>query len=362
MPKKKTVAQKVSNKDRKYGHWVPETFVTPLPQEYPHWDYEKTKPLPYRAFKHRYNVTMGIRNMEWDNWIELDNEWELYHNEKLRRIQERGTELYETSNQATDAAYELLDEFKRFLPHRYPKLFKETAVGLDNLVTKESFDFTKGGKEDPILIAAKLVQDDLAIMMEDEEGNYLLQSGAIILAGFWRFRDKYKMSLNEIHTSGDVPQYNEKLKTGMTRFFTRLTSEKPVVRNNYFIQTDDNLGWSHSIGEEDSENVGWNTAVPASIIDQLYFRSERQSLRRLPKSGAVVFTIRTYFVPIVKLCKEPYIPRRLLNGISTWSGDVEEYKGYSKYADVLLPYLEKVALEQEKAGLIAEAGPDVYPF
>lgn len=106
----------------------------------------------------------------------------------------------------------------------------------------------------------------------------------------------------------------------------------------------------------------WNTAQEATNVDQLYFRSERQSLRRLPKYGAVVFTIRTYFVPMVKLCKEPYIPRRLLDGINSWTEDVEEYKGYAKYKDALLPYLEKRALEQEQGGLAPADEPNVYPF
>lgn len=353
----------LSNKNRKYGQWQPEDYKAPIPPAYPNWDFKLTKPKPYRAFKHTYHVTMGIRNMNWEEWIELDNEWEKFHSEKLKRIEERGTELYETSPKARGAAYELLDEFKRYLPNRYPTLFKATDIGLDNLQTGESFDFRPNpAGEDPILIAAKLTQDDLAIMMEDEDGDYVLESGAIILAGFWRFRDKYQMKLERIHTSGDVPQYETKLKSGMNKFFLRLACDKPVVRNNYFIQTDDNLGWSHSIGPESEKIVGWYTAKEVTDVDNLMFRSERQSLRRLPKSGAVVFTIRTYFLPIVELCQEPYIPRRLLNGIHSWSDDVEEYKGYSRYKDVLLPYLEKRALEQESGGLRLDEEPNVYPF
>lgn len=364
-PTKKKVQRKApNNKDREYGHWMADhTFTTPTPPPFKNWSHELTKPLPYRAFKHNYHVTMGIRNMDWASWFELDNEWMKYHEEKVRRIKTRGTELYETSPKATEAAWELLDEMTSYLPNRYPSMFKREGTTIENLVTKEIFELDRSkSTEDPILMCAKMVQDDLAIIIEHEDGNYSLESGAIILAGFWRFRDKFQMKLNEIHTSGDVPKFNEKLKPGMTRFFQRLTLDKPVVRNNYFIQTDDNLGWSSSIGDEDVKEVGWNTAQEATNVDQLYFRSERQSLRRLPKSGAVVFTIRTYFVPMVKLCKEPYIPRRLLDGINSWTEDVKEYKGYAKYKDALLPYLEKRALEQEQGGLAPADEPNVYPF
>ncbi|OBA21918.1 hypothetical protein METBIDRAFT_77460 [Metschnikowia bicuspidata var. bicuspidata NRRL YB-4993] len=353
-----------ANKDRKFGTWVPDDFVTPVPLPFKNWDVNKTQPLPYRAFKHKYNVTMGIRNMEWDSWIELDNEWMKYHSEKIKRLDEKGTEVYGTLPGAEAAVLELLDEFWAYLPARYPSLFRQLDNGLENLLTGERFVFKNCTEysEDPMVMAAKMVQDDLAIMIEGSDGNYVLKAGAIILPGFWRFKDKVGLPLNQIHTNGDVPKYQEKLQSGMTKFFTRLTCEKPVVRNNYFIQTDNALGWSTSIGDENSDVVGWYTAKPAETPDQIWYRSERQSLRRLPKTGAVVFTIRTYFCPMTEMCTEPYIPRRLLNGIESWTDDVREYRGYEKFKDVLLPYLEEKAQEQEKRGYVVENEPLVYPF
>lgn len=362
------------NKNRKLGHWKPDTsFTTPTPPAYPNWDFNKTQPIPYRAFKHDYKVTMGIRNMNFDDWVQLDNQWMKYHQDKLNRIEAKGTELYATGDEAVDAAYELCEEFRNWLPARYPTLFVRTALGIDNLQTGESFAFMKPSQPklgrfsrsdgiDPILIASKLVQDDLAIMIENEDGQYYLRSGAIMLAGFWRLKDKINLPLSAIHTTGDVPKYNTHLKSGMEKFFTRLTCDKPVVRNNYFIQTDDDLPWSRSIGDEDNKVVGWYTANESVNINDIFFRSERQSLRRLPRSGGVVFTIRTYFIPITEICEEPHIPRRLYDGMLSWSEDVAEYKGYEKYRDILLPHLLQKAEEQEARGVTTEKEPQVYPF
>lgn len=172
------------------------------------------------------------------------------------------------------------------------------------------------------------------------------------------------MRLSEIHTSGDVPQYREKLEKGMMNFFRRLKPEDPVLRNNYFIQVDDNLAWSDSIGPEDSEEVSWNTAQKDKAIEQHFFRSERQSLRRLPRSGAVVFTIRTYFEPITEIVKEPYVPGRLASAIRSWGEDVSRYKGKEKYEGVLLKYLDRKHEEQVAAGLELDKEDDFrsYPF
>ena len=49
-----------------------------------------------------------------------------------------------------------------------------------------------------------------------------------------------------------MPQYDKQLKSGMNKFFRRLTVNSPF-RNNYFIQTDNNLDWSVSIGSENEE-------------------------------------------------------------------------------------------------------------
>jgi alpha-1,2-mannosyltransferase len=152
---------------------------------------------------------------------------------------------------------------------------------MDNLLTGESFNIVERPlAEDPMQMAARMVQDDLAIMFEKEDGQYYLLAGAILLAGFWRLEDKFGMPLSEIHTSGDVPQFKQKLEKGMMNFFRRVKPEDPVLRNNYFLQVDDDLAWSYSIGSEDSDGIAWSTAEKNKAIEHHHFRSERQSLRR----------------------------------------------------------------------------------
>ena len=252
-----------------------------------------------------------------------------------------------------------------YLPERYPTMFEKTPTGIKNVMTNETFDVTaRPLQEDPMAMCARLVQDDLAIMIEKEDGQYYLLAGAILLAGFWRLQDKLGMPLSEIHTSADVPQYKEKLEKGMMNFFRRIKPEDPVLRNNYFIQVDNSLPWSVSIGPEDSEEVSWSTAQKDKAIEEHYFRSERQSLRRLPRSGGVVFTIRTYFEPITGIANEPYVPGRLASAIRSWGPDVSRYKGKEKYENILLEYLDRKHEEQLANGLDLSKEDEVrkYPF
>ena len=263
--------------------WIPQTFKRPAAPPYPDWSLESTKPLPYRPFRYgpKYNVTMGLRTMRWDDWIELDNHFLKFHDIKSRRILERGAKCCKTAPEAFDGACELLEELCDYLPQRYPSLYRKTEAGMDNITTGESFNIVERPLiEDPMQMAARFVQDDLAIMFEKSNGQYYLLAGAILLAGFWRLEDKFGMPLSEIHTSGDVPQFKEKLEKGMINFFKRVQPDKAVLRNNYFIQVDGELAWSPSIGGEDEDGIGWFTAEKNKAIQHHWFRSERQSLRR----------------------------------------------------------------------------------
>jgi alpha-1,2-mannosyltransferase len=232
---------------------------------------------------------MGLRAMHWDDWIELDSDYLKFHNIKAKRIQERGEKCNRTAPEAYEGAVELLEELTKYLAERYPSLYVwENGTVLGVLLNKETGERTNVAQrplaEDPMTMSARLVQDDLALMFEKEDGQYYLLAGSILLAGFWRLSDKFGMPLSEIHTSGDVPQFREKLEKGMMNFFRRIRPEDPVLRNNYFIQVDDDLAWSKSIGDEDSDGIGWFTAEDRTPVERHWFRSERQSLRRYSDS------------------------------------------------------------------------------
>lgn len=93
------------------GQWTPSDFKRPVAPPLLDWDVHKTEPLPYRPFKYGpYHITMGLRSMQWDEWIELDNHFLKYHADKSRRIEERGDKCCRTAPEAMDGAIELLEE------------------------------------------------------------------------------------------------------------------------------------------------------------------------------------------------------------------------------------------------------------
>ncbi len=137
--------------------------------------------------------------------------------------------------------------------------------------------------------------------------------------------------------------------------------DKPVTRANYSFQVvappgiadplDPNeLSWAQTMkgDEEDEDNkpgylrakddpseqsYGGGNDDPA-VVDDLAnstspvhpslvrMRVERETLRKLPRTGAIIFAIRTYQTPLEDLAAEPGIPGRLASAIRSWPEDV----------------------------------------
>jgi hypothetical protein len=172
------------------------------------------------------------------------------------------------------------------------------------------------------------------------------------------------MSLDHLHFEAKVPHYGAKLQTSMNRFFKNMPVDKLVTRNNFFIQLDDGLHWSPRMGDQSSAEVAsWEKANSTGLtVEEIHFRSERQSLRRLPRSKALMFTIRTYFVPVTELVKEPFVPGRLAEAIRQWDDVVSAYKGRMHWDGILLPYLDEMHEKQKREGVLDGRAEGEFPY
>lgn len=138
----------------------------------------------------------------------------------------------------------------------------------------------------------------------------------------------------------------EKLEMSMERFFVKLAVDKPVVRNNYFVQvvpeggdSGEELAWSTlTLGPEDAYRHDRARSKRGVRAEGLRLRTERQTLRRLPLSGAIVFTIRTYMVRVDEIRGEE--GRRLASAVVSWPEDVGSYKGRDVFLKELLEMTE----------------------
>jgi hypothetical protein len=76
-------------------------------------------------------------------------------------------------------------------------------------------------------------------------------------------------------------------------------------------------------------------------LGDLTFRVERQTLRKMERSGAVVFTIRNYTTPLSVLCENNEARVALLETLRTVQPDVAAYKGWTPLLEPLLAWLHE---------------------
>jgi hypothetical protein len=77
--------------------------------------------------------------------------------------------------------------------------------------------------------------------------------------------------------------------------------------------------------------------------EDLWLRSERQTLRRLPRSGAVLFTIRVQQARFTALAARPDVAAALAARIRAQPAELTEMNGLAPYRDDVLCLLEEIA-------------------
>ncbi|GJJ08191.1 hypothetical protein Clacol_002399 [Clathrus columnatus] len=379
----KKTQQQGSENERPLGEWIPQDFEYPPFEPLLDFDIHTTSPIRYRPFRWgpKYNVTMGIRPMSWESWIELDNTYLETYKIKKRRAFERGSKAVCTLPGAEKAALEVCTELTSYLAKRYPQVFRVTRVHDNGGLGEGDSIVGKGGgriktvevipvgdiwdldKDDPMLVAG-LLSEDLGIMIEGSDGQYYLRAGSICVpgegipnsswfvkliysyAGFWRLEDKIGLPLKQIHLKGGVYQYREKLELSLDRFFRKLPLEKPVLRNNI----DPDLAWAtiHH-GDEDKFDQSTHTPRPEYLQDGHW----------QPPNP----TTETYFHPITEMMEEPGVPGRLAAAIRSWPEPIGEAKAKDLFAETLLPLLDEQHQKQIISGIIKEDDrADYYPY
>nr|WP_051686950.1 DUF3445 domain-containing protein [Microbulbifer sp. HZ11] len=144
---------------------------------------------------------------------------------------------------------------------------------------------------EPLWGASCWVADDICLLQPGQHG-YTLVAASLAAPSYWRLEEKIGRPLDQIH--GPVPGFQQKLSARVARFFDHLKPEFPVWRSN----------WSVVDSPQLLQRAGEVTDSKSACMGQprrLYLRIERQTLRRLPATGAVVFTIRVTINPLEDL-------------------------------------------------------------
>jgi hypothetical protein len=252
--------------------------------------------------------TIGLMPLDPARWIEPDADWARYIGEKRRLIETRRSEVFLAEDGTEDAQQEVLDFLRTHLAQRHPQFYPAPAK-------LEAPDLP------PLLRAGLLIQDDLVIMRRKPDGWHLV-AGFVAFPSSWSLQEKFGRPMQAIHA--DVPGFGEGTRNAslITRIFDNLQVARPVERMNWSINLTDDLFLPLSKHRRPPQ------AEPFTLADR-FARVERQTLRRLPVSGDILFTIRVYVDPIAAIADHPEVAR-LAASFAAQLGSLDEHQATYK--------------------------------
>nr|OQO23998.1 hypothetical protein B0A51_08887 [Rachicladosporium sp. CCFEE 5018] len=277
------------------------------------FDWRSAPPVKIRPFKPMYHLTMALENMPLSELIEIDNTF-LDRLALRRQITTQNPQETVACNRiATPAARELYSwMLGTYLPTRFPTMYEVRDGSLYSKATNETLPLRSGSGMSALTALTANVDTDFLILLprttpEGAEIYHLEAFATCFPSGFSTF-SKLGLPLADIH--GPVPGYKDKLEKSMDRFFARLEKGRCVKRTNWQVTTNDVLfatvgNHMHVSSLEEAESdIELQRLRDEVVIDDCRLRCERQTLHRLPETGALVFAFKTYLYTLQEVKDE----------------------------------------------------------
>ncbi|MEL6452764.1 MAG: DUF3445 domain-containing protein [Pseudomonadota bacterium] len=135
----------------------------------------------------------------------------------------------------------------------------------------------------PMRTLGRMMQCDF-VVMQARGAEHALTAAVLCFPASWRLGEKAGRPLTDIHVP--VAEYTEDVARRVQRLFDGVQVGRPLWRFNQLWYDDPELFQPRS--QHAPRRVG------AGQTDGPYYRTERQTLLRLPQTRAVVFVIHTY--------------------------------------------------------------------
>jgi dimethylamine monooxygenase subunit A len=297
-----------------------------------------------------YSLALGLVPMAEETWLDVDEHYVAEMREKARRLRDEYAMVFCALPGSEPGQAEVLAMLLEHLAIYYPNFFRiarpvtarnpdagvDPDTRIENLINGETWrvgDFDAA----PLDLAARLIQEDLCLMSPDGKGTYVLSAGSVCFPLRWELTEKFGLPMAGIHHA--VPGYDDKLAAPSDRYMVGLKAYKPSWRSNWSIVDAPDLYLKQRRFAQ-----GQNSDITAENAGRkLWIRSERQSLRRVPRAGDVLFTIRTYIRPLSVLESMPSVARGLAQALDKIPPEMRSYKNQLPIRDALVTYLSRIS-------------------
>ncbi|MDK3074155.1 DUF3445 domain-containing protein [Sedimentitalea sp. JM2-8] len=225
--------------------------------------------IPYDVSEPR--ALPGLQPLAMHDWLIADEAFGGQMAERERLLDGARDRVVALEDSALEAAGELLD---LVLELAYP--------GEPDVVLRPDGKRVTPDRDDPLGSLGRLVQEDFCILQK-RGSEHLLTGAVLCFPASWTLTEKFRRPLTAIH--GPVHSYDAPMAKRVQRVFDGVQVGRPMWRFNALEYADPALFQPRRLSEP---------RVPLRPDEAGYLRSERQSILRLPRTRAVVFSIHTY--------------------------------------------------------------------
>jgi hypothetical protein len=204
---------------------------------------------------------------------------------------------------------------------------------------------------EPMEYIGRQCQGDFSIQ-DQRDGQLWMDAGIITTQADWSLDFDVGMNFFEWH--GPVPLAHEAgVFERALKFLLNLQVGRPVRRLNWTMTINSRLDTSpenyHKWG------IDRTTVTPENVGDKVHLRVELQGLFRLPRSNAILFSIRCYLIKMNELVTVPKWGRRLPRVLRTLPNELADYKGLTRFREMTIDWLSKY---DDGAPTTPGGGPD----
>lgn len=179
--------------------------------------------------------------------------------------------------------------------------------------------------------------EDLCLL--ERRGNaHVLIGGALGFATDWRLGDKVGLPLLDVHAP--IHGYADKLARGVEHFLRELRVGQLFGRANWFVVESDAMCYL----PEDDPSARFAHVSADNAGETLFVRCERQTFRRLPETGAIVFGIGVYVARLDTLSAD--LVRDLATAVLALPKGEDERRAAPYYTPALCGYAARVMIEE----------------
>ena len=272
-------------------------------------------------------VKIGLSPIAESSWLELDDKFEQEILFKKNLLNTNREDILQISEGSEAEQEEILESILNYLQEFHSDKYKFSKDSIYIESTNDLYDLNQF--ENPIELASLLVQEDL-VLMSPKKNEFYLEAASLSAPSHWSLTEKFTKSLMDLHDG--VPGYKEDIGKRVDEIFNKLPTERILERYNWSIYDDPKLFQPvHS-----KPFVEFKKTKPY----KLFLRVERQTIRKLPKNGAVLFTIRVHVDPIESILDDKRSLESLKMAVENLSGPMKEYKSINQFEKILLDWLQ----------------------